>query len=91
MLAFSPPVCSRFTSTGYPLGEWVVAQAEIYADLGKQLIIRFSGVKTLKDEAARQQWLDGIYAALFNTQIVVGIHWDEVKKYPAQLIAICFL
>jgi len=88
MLVFSPPLTARFTSTGYPALEWIDSQVDVFTDLGKQLIIRFSGVTVIKDEESRQAWLEDIYSALFRKQTVIGIYWDEVNRYPAKLTAV---
>ncbi|MGA9398953.1 MAG: hypothetical protein WBV22_11920 [Anaerolineaceae bacterium] len=88
MLVFSPPITAKFTSAGYPSVEWVDTQMDVFTDLGKQLIIRFSGVTIIKDEDSRQAWLEDSYSVLFKKQTVIGIYWDEVNRYPVKLTSV---
>lgn len=85
MLVFSPPITARFSSTGYPEVKWVGSQVNVFSDLGKRLIVRFSGVTVIKSEASRQIWLNEMYDALFSKQTVIGIYWDEINHYPVKL------
>lgn len=88
MMVFSPPMATRFTKEGYPDIGWVSDQVDVFSDLGKQLLVRFSGVTVVKDETTRQIWLGEMYGELFSKQTVIGIYWDETLRYPAKLIAV---
>lgn len=85
MMVFSPPVSTRLTKEGYPDVAWTSAQVDVFSDLGKQLLVRFSGVTVTKDETARQTWLEEMYSELFRKQTVIGIYWDEILRFPAKL------
>ncbi len=88
MLVFSPPLTAKFTAAGYPAPEWISEQADVFNDLGKQIIIRLSGVSVIQDEESRQAWLEQLYQTLINKQTVVGLYWDEIDRFPAKLIAV---
>jgi hypothetical protein len=88
MLEFSTPISAKFTSSGYPAIEWIDTQLDVFVDLGKQLLIRFSGIPANGDEPSRQAWLEECYASLIEKQTVVGIYWDEKDHHPAKLTAV---
>jgi hypothetical protein len=88
MMVFSPPVTARFTREGYPDIGWTSAQVDVFSDLGKQLLVRFSGVTVVDDETARQAWLEEMYSELFSKQTVIGMYWDETLRFPAKLIEV---
>jgi hypothetical protein len=88
MMVFSPPVSTRSTKEGYPDIAWTSAQVDVFSDLGKQLLVRFSGVTEVNDEATRQTWLEEMYSELFSKETVIGIYWDETLRFPAKLIEV---
>lgn len=90
MMVFSPPVSTRSTKEGYPDVAWTSAQVDVFSDLGKQLLVRFSGVTVVDDEVTRQTWLEEMYSELYSKETVVGIYWDETLRFPAKLIGVAW-
>jgi hypothetical protein len=85
MMVFSPPIFTRFTKTGYPSNAWVDSQVDVYSDLGKRLLVRFSGVTSTGVEADRQAWLEEMYSELRERPMVRGVYWDELLRFPYKL------
>ncbi len=88
ILEFSAPISAKFTSAGYPAIEWIDTQVDVFVDLGKQLILRFSGIPAVKNDSSRQTWLEECYGTLFEKSTVMGIYWDESEHHPAKLTAV---
>jgi len=85
MIVFSPPVATRFTKEGYPSVAWVNTQVDTFSELGKRVLIRFSGITPTGAEVDRQAWLDEIYKELYDRPMVLGTYWDEILRFPAKL------
>jgi hypothetical protein len=87
LMVFSPPVAARFDPQGYPAVDWISSQMDVFSDLGKKMLVRFSGITAIEDEKSRLAWVSEVYAALFVKPTVAGIYWDESERFPVKLTA----